>query len=216
VAEARKNKRLIVINLGDAIDGFHHGSMQESLFKVNDQIEAHLILMRDFMKRVGFRKGDELHYVMGTEAHVGDNEKNIAEELQAEVHDLLTLNINGKSHVFAHHGKKRGSGQNEGNALRNFLRDYRDDLEKDDIPPADVLWSGHTHAHTWNTHIRRVKGGEFHELHGIICPSFQAKTRYTYGKMPMVVNSVGGTYMRIGADGEISRPHFVVQVTQDK
>jgi hypothetical protein len=73
-----------------------------------------------------------LHYVLGTESHVGDNEKKIAEKLQADIYDILTMNINGKNHVFAHHGKKRGAGQNEGNALRNFLRDYRDDLEKDE------------------------------------------------------------------------------------
>src|SRR5690349_737876 len=65
VAKARKGKRLIVINLGDAIDGFHHGSMQESLFKEQDQCAAHVLLMQDFLKRVGFdkKKNDELHYV---------------------------------------------------------------------------------------------------------------------------------------------------------
>lgn len=223
VASARKGKRLIIVNLGDAIDGFHHGSLQESIFKTKDQVEAHCLLMREFMKRVAFKKGDELYYVMGTEIHVGETERQIGEELGAvksdngtHVHDILSIDVNGKVHVFAHHGKRRGGGQNEGNTLRNFLRDYRDDLEKDAIPCPDVLWSGHTHGHTWNTHIRRVRGGEFHELHGIICPSFQAKTRYVYGKVPFAVNSVGGTWVKIGVDGEMSRPHFVVQVTSDK
>lgn len=222
VAQARKGKRLIVVNLGDSVDGFHHGSMQESLFMEKDQCGAHVSLMMEFMKRVGFGKSDELYYVRGTEVHVGDTENDMAKELGAVpsapkkyVHEILELNINGLVNVFAHHGKARGSGQNEGNGLRNFLRDIRDDREKDGMTRMDVLWSGHTHGHTWATHIKRMRGGEFHELHGIICPSWQAKTRFALGKVPMAVNSVGGTYARITVDGDICKPRFVVQTTKD-
>lgn len=230
VAKARKGKRLIVVNLGDAIDGFHHGSMQESLFKEQDQSAAHVLLMTDFLKRVAFdkKKGDELYYVRGTEVHVKEAENKIAKELGAVcvdptvekdkrvyVHEILTLNINGLQNVFAHHGKARGTGQNEGNALRNFLRDVRDDREKDGLPRIDILWSGHTHAATWNTHIRRIGSGEFHQMHGVICPSWQSKTRYALAKMAMAVNSVGGTYGRISVDGTFSCPRFVVQTTRD-
>lgn len=223
VRQARKGKRLILVNLGDAIDGFHHGSLQESLFKVNDQCEAHKLLMNDFMKRTGFGKGDELYYVRGTEAHVGDTEQQTAKELGAKrspsglyVHEVLTLNINGLSFLFAHHGKQRGSGQNEGNSLRNFLRDVRSDREKDGLSRIDVLFSGHTHGFTWATHITRIPGGQFHQMHGIICPSFQAKTRYAYGKVPAAVNSVGGVYARVTVDGFFQTPQFVVKVTEDK
>lgn len=225
VAVARKAKRLIVVNLGDAIDGFHHGSMQESLFKEKDQCAAHVILMTEFLSRAGFNKteGDELYYVRGTEVHVKESEHDIAKELGAVragskqyVHEVLTLNINGVQNVFAHHGKHRGSGQNEGNSLRNFLRDIRSDLEKDGLPQIDVLWSGHTHGHTFNSHIARKKNGEFHQMYGVICPSWQAKTRYALGKVPMAVNSVGGVYVRIGADGHFGYPRFVVQTTKDE
>jgi hypothetical protein len=224
VAKARKGKRLILVNLGDAVDGFHHGSLQESLFKEKDQCGAHVILMKDFMRRVGFSKkqGDELYYVRGTEVHVGETESGMAQELGAVradsglyVNEILELNINGLMNVFAHHGRARGTGQNEGNALRNFLRDIRDDREKDDLPRMDVLWSGHTHGHTWNTHIDRVKGGEFHELHGVICPSWQAKTKFALGKVPMAVNSIGGVYARITVDGDLCKPRFIVQTTRD-
>lgn len=222
VGKARKGRRLIVVCLGDSIDGFHHGSLQESLFKINDQCAAHLMLMREFMKRAGFKKGDELYYVRGTEAHVGDTEDDTAAEIGAvksetgrHVHEVLELNINGVLNVFAHHGKQRGSGQNEGNALRNFLRDIRSDRKKDGLPRIDVLWSGHTHGHTWATHIER-DGANFHEMHGIICPSWQAKTRWALGKVPMAVNSVGGVYTRITIDGYMTRPQFVVQTTRDK
>jgi hypothetical protein len=230
VAKARKGKRLIVVNLGDAIDGFHHGSMQETLFQEKDQCAAHVLLMTDFMKRAGFdrKKGDELYYVRGTEVHVKASENEIGKELQAVcvdptkekdkrvyVHEILELNINGLINVFAHHGKQRGSGQNEGNSLRNFLRDIRNDREKDGLSRIDILWSGHTHGHTWGSHISRVSGGQFHQMHGVICPSFQAKTRFALGKVPMAVNSVGAVYTRISVDGTFSSPHFVVQTTRD-
>ena len=224
VAKARKGKRLILVNLGDAVDGFHHGSLQESLFKQQDQCDAHVLLMQDFMQRVSFNRksGDELYYVRGTEVHVGETENQMAKELGAVradtglyVNEILELNINGLINCFAHHGKQRGGGQNEGNALRNFLRDIRDDREKDGFTRMDVLWSGHTHGHTWSTHIKRMKSGEFHESHGIICPSWQAKTHFALGKVPMAVNSVGGVYARITVDGDICKPRFVVQATRD-
>jgi hypothetical protein len=223
VAVARKGKRLVLVNLGDAVDGFHHSSLQESLIKANDQCAAHVMLMQEFMRRVGFnRKGDELHYVRGTEVHVGETEDAMARELGAvradsglHVNEILQLNINGVSNVFAHHGKERGAGQNEGNAIRNFLRDIRADRQKDGLPQIDVLWSGHTHGHSYATHIQRVIDGNYHVFHGIICPSFQAKTRYAYAKVPMVVNSVGGVYVKIGVDGTFGLPRFVVQNTRD-
>lgn len=222
VAKARKGKRLIIVHNGDAIDGFHHGSLQESLFNTQDQSDAHKLLMGEFIRRVGRNKGDELYYVRGTEVHVGQNENEIAKELGAvkasedtHVHGILELNINGMIHCFAHHGKARGAGQNEGNSLRNFLRDIRSDREKDGLPRIDVLWSGHTHGHTYNTHIARQRN-DFHVMHGVICPSFQAKTTYALGKVPMAVNSVGGVYARITADGMMDKPRFVVQTTADK
>jgi hypothetical protein len=224
VAVARKGKRLILVNLGDAIDGFHHGSMQESLFKEADQCAAHVMLMQDFMKRAGFskKKGDELYYVRGTEVHVKDSENETAKELGAVradnglyVNEVLELDINGLRHLFLHHGKARGAGTNEGNALRNYLRDTRDDREKDGLSRIDVLWSGHTHGHTYATHIKRVTGGNYHVFHGVICPSLQAKTRYAYGKVPAAVNSVGGVFVKVTADGTLGLPRFVVQATKD-
>jgi hypothetical protein len=222
VAAARKDKRLILVMLGDAVDGLHHDSKQESLFKEKDQNAAHIQLMQDFMKRVGWRKGDELYYVRGTEVHVKESEQEIGKELgavkagsKAYVHEILSLNINGMQHTFAHHGKDRGAGANEGNALRNYMRDIRIDREKEGLPRIDCLWSGHTHGHTYQSHIARA-GANFHVFHAVICPSWQAKTRYAFMKVPLAVNSVGGVYVKIGADGTMSVPRFVVQTTRDE
>ena len=224
VAAARKGRRLIIVNLGDAVDGIHHNSIQESLFKTKDQAGAQIQLMTEFMKKAGFNKraGDELYYVRGTEVHTGDAEDPIAQELGAVkadsglyVHEIMEKNINGLNHLFLHHGKARGQGVNEGNALRNWLRDMRVNRARDKLTPVDVVWSGHTHGHMYGNHVERMPDGHFHILHGIICPSWQAKTRYAYNKVPSAVNSVGGVFAKIGVDGSFSVPRFVVQVTKD-
>ena len=218
---ARKGRRLIVVNLGDNVDGFHHGSMQESLFRAEDQSGAHMLLMNDFFKRVGFKKGDEYHCVKGTESHVKDYEDDIAKELGAVknkhgeyISDTLLLNINGSKHLFAHHGKSKGSGHNEGNALRNFLRAIRQDRRMSGVERIDALWSGHYHAHCWETHKERQPDGNFHEMHGIILPSWQAKTRYAYAVAATDVNTIGGVYCRVSVDGDIFRPRFRIKPTE--
>lgn len=233
VKAARKDKRLIIVNLGDAIDGRHHDTTQLTLFKEKDQADAHVELMGQFMDAVQFskRSGDELYYVKGTETHVKDNENDMAKALGAVeigefntgdgtkplyISEILHLNINGLNNAFFHHGKSRGSGPNEGNALRNFLRDIRDEREKEGLPLIDVLWSGDTHAHTIATHERRQPNGNYHVFYGIICPSFQSKTRYAYKKVAMAINSIGGVYSRISVDGAFGLPKFAVKVTQDQ
>jgi hypothetical protein len=224
VAVARKGKRLIIVNLGDSVDGIHHLSVQESLFSSTDQAAAHIELMREFMKRTGYskKKGDELHYIQGTESHVGDIENEIGETLGAQrtkktglyVSDVLTLNINGTQQQFLHHGRARGDGANEGNGLRNWMRNIHYDRQKEGMAGLDAIWTGHTHAHTYTTHISRERD-QFHVMHGIICPSWQCKTRYAYAKVPQAVNSVGMVYTLIDVDGEIHTPHFVVQAMSD-
>jgi len=222
VAVARKGKRLVIVNLGDAVDGIHHNSLQECLFNIKDQCAAHVALLEEFKKKVNFGKADELYFVRGTEVHVGETENDMAQELgavQADsglyVNEILEMSINGLNVMFLHHGKSRGRGVNEGNALRNYLRDTRDERASDGLSRLDVMISGHTHAHTYESHIKRTPGGSYHVFHGIICPSFQAKTRYAYSKVPAAVNSIGGTYIKIGADGTFGLPRFVVQVTKD-
>jgi hypothetical protein len=155
--------------------------------------------------------------------HVGDAEDPIGKELGAVqqpeselyVHEILEKNINGLNFLFLHHGKARGRGVNEGNALRNYLRDTRVERERDGLSRLDVMVSGHTHGHMYCNHVERETGGNYHVFHGIICPSWQAKTRYAYAKVPAAINSVGGMYVRISADGSFGLPRFVVQNTKD-
>jgi predicted phosphodiesterase len=219
VAEKRRGKRLIVVHNGDAIEGLHHNSIQVCVTSKASQAEIHTELMDLFLRKAKFEKktGDRLFYVRGTETHVEDIENEIAKDLPAEkapdgnhVFDHLELEINGRLIWLVHHGKKRGAGANEGNAVRNWLRDIYWDCKKSGLHPPDLLISGHTHTPTWNAYIARDKSN-FHMIHGVVCPSWQAKTRFAYKVAPVEVNEVGAVFIEIKADGEIKQPHFILQ-----
>lgn len=215
-ARERKGRRLIVVHDGDAIDGYHHTTEQVVTQNKAEQSEVHIELMDYFLQTARFGKSDELYYVSGTEVHTGDVEHGIAKDLGAkggQVYDHLELNINKKRLWFAHHGKKRGDGANEGNALRNFLRNVYWDHKKRDASPPDYIITGHTHTPTWNTYIVRERDG-FREMHGIICPSWQAKTRFGYMVAPVDVNEVGAVFLKIDADGTAHQPKFLLMGTQ--
>jgi hypothetical protein len=108
---------------------------------------------------------------------------------------------------FLHHGKGRGKGASEGNALRNWLRDVHIDCEKVGKRTPDLIVSGHVHTPTYANYVYR-KGSSFRMIHGVICPSWQSKTRFAWKVAPVDLNEVGSTFIEIKADGEIRLPHF--------
>ncbi len=220
--ERRKGKRLITVHNGDAVEGVHHNSLQICVLNKNSQAEIHTELMDAFLRKTRFEKksGDKLFYVRGTETHVEDIETEIAKDLSAEptpdgnyVFDHLELEINGRLIWMIHHGKGRGRGANEGNTLRNFLKDIYWDCKKSGTRPPDMVISGHTHTPSWNVYVARDKSS-FHLMHGVICPSWQGKTRYAYKVAPVDVNEIGAVFIEIKADGEIRMPHFILQETK--
>lgn len=221
-AERRKGKRLITVHNGDAIEGLHHNSIQMCILNKASQAEIHTELMDTYLRKAKFDKkaGDRLFYVRGTETHVEDIEVEIAKDLGAEkspdgnyVFDHLELEINGRVVWFAHHGKNRGRGANEGNALRNWLRDIYFDCKKIGSRPPDLVITGHVHSPTYSNYVIR-NGSGFHIIHGIICPSWQAKTRFAYKVAPVDVNEIGAVFVEISASGDIRIPHFILQDTK--
>ena len=221
--KARKNKRLIMVHDGDAIEGVHHGSIEAITFNRDEQCEVHVDLMDHFMKQARFsrKQGDRLFYVSGTESHVGDKEEGIAKDLCAEktsndtyVFDHLELEVNGRLVWFIHHGKARGKGANEGNALRNWLRDIFWECKKAGVRPPDLVVSGHTHTPAYGVYV--VSDGDgYHMIHGIICPSWQQKTKFAKKVASVDRNQVGAAFVEIRADGEIRPPVILKQETEE-
>lgn len=210
VKKARKNKRLLVVHNGDAIDGVHHHTLQLVTFLKDEQLDLHIELMEYFLEEIGFdgRKGDKLYYTEGTEVHVDDKEDRIARYLPVQkneeglsVHPELLLNVNGRKVLFLHHGPRRGTGVNRGGPLRNWMGNlFWMNLLKGYEQP-DLVVTGHTHAPAYNTYVQDWK-----IIHGVICPSWQMKTRYVNARNPIERNEIGLIVIEVKADGEIRTP----------
>lgn len=217
VKRVRKEKRLVVVHNGDAIDGDHHHSGDVCSVNPQEQADIHIELMSEFQKRVNWQRGDELYYMRGTEVHTGaDFEDYIARELNAvpdgnfAAWNFLELNTNGVKSWFTHHGGAVAMGANEGNSQKNALRNIQIEAMKDGRIPPTVFYSGHVHTPTYQTHTYRVNGYEYRTMHYIITPSWQTKTRYAWMKAPIHKNKVGGVIHEIKADGLVTIPRFLV------
>jgi len=219
VRQVRKDKKVIVVVTGDAIDGDHHNSGDVCTKNSLEQANIHIEIMNEFQKRIGWKAGDQIHYTRGTQTHVNEYEEYIAEQMGAipggefYVSDLLKLETNGVRSWFIHHGPRKGQGSNEGNPVRSFLRNiYIDALKENDKPP-HVVYTGHVHDPIWESMAMRLPGFKFTQMHGVILPSWQAKTAYAWQAAPVSVNRIGGVYHEIKADGLVTIPNFSVMRT---
>lgn len=212
VAQERKGKNLIIVVDGDAIDGFHHMTPQLTTILPNEQINLHVELMKVFMSTALFNvKTDKIYYVSGTEVHVEENEDIIGLQMNAEpngnvhVWDELILDVNGKSIWFAHQGASAGRGANQGNALRNWIRDIFNECVQEGTRPPDFIITGHSHKPYYTPYSGRYNGG-YHLVHGMICPSWQSKTRYGYKVAALQKSKIGLQYFTVTKDGHITMP----------
>jgi len=215
----RQGKKVQMIVNGDAIDGDHHHSNDVCTADPYEQADIHVELMQDFQKRIDWQAGDELYYTRGTQTHVNEAENNIGREMNAVmcgdyyVWDLLKLSSNGTLSWFVHHGPSAGKGANEGNALRNWLKNIYYDGLKDNFDLPDIVHSGHTHAPDYQPFGYRMNGHEYKNMYGIILPSWQMKTTYAWMKAPVQKNKIGGVHYEIKADGTITIPKFSILET---
>jgi len=216
VKKARKNKRVILVHNGDATDGDHHHSGDVCSLNNLEQADIHIELMNEMQKRIGWQRGDELYYTRGTKTHVEDFEEHIAKQMNAipngssNVFDLLKLEVNGVMAWFVHHGPIKGKGANEGEPVTGFLKTiYFDAIRERKFPP-DIVYTGHTHDPIWVPFGVRLPGFQFKQMHGVILPSWQAKTRFAYMVSPVGKNRIGGVIHEIKADGTIAVPNFYI------
>lgn len=215
VAHARKGKRIRLVVNGDAIDGDHHNSGDVCTINEKEQSDIHIEIMIEFQKLIKWQRGDELYYTKGTQSHVHHQEDYIGEQMGAVANgdyyswDFLKLETNGVLSWFVHHGAGAGHGANEGNNVRNWLKNICYDALKDGERQPDIVYTGHTHDPTYSTFISR-NGMKFYTMHGIGLPSWQAKTTYAWMKAPVQRNKIGGVIHEIKADGVICIPRFCI------
>jgi Ni/Co efflux regulator RcnB len=102
IAQRRKGAKLILVHNGDGVEGDHHNSADVCTTNELEQAEIHIEIMEDIKKRMGWERGDELHYTRGTKTHVKHWESYIADQLNADISERLELKINGRLFVWSH------------------------------------------------------------------------------------------------------------------
>ena len=216
---ARRGRRMVVLHLGDAVEGFHHNTTQVATGHKSKQAKVHEHLMREYLDGAGFDPGagDALVYVRGTEIHVGDVEHSIAANLGAELAyapDVVDLRVNGRLIWLTHHGAGAGEGDTEGDSFRNWLKRTFWTCVKRKRPIPDMVVIGHRHRAMYTTYTQRIED-RFHTIRGVILPSWQAKTRYALGKVPLQVNEIGAGFINVLPDGTFREPYFSLMETRN-
>lgn len=209
-AQLRESKKcdLLIIVMGDAIDGDHHSTHQLTTRNEPEQMMAHVSIMEWTLEQFGFdRSRDKLAYIEGTESHTRDNEEVIAQMLPSErfadgaaCTPFIEMDIQGKLFWFYHHGVAAGFSYSMGSGLYNYVRQIYIDYKMHDKRPPNFVMNADKHKIDYQTY--RHNGNE---IHGLILPPFQDKTRFT-NKLPRAIvhaSKVGFSPVLV-EDGEIN------------
>lgn len=180
-----KKRRLIVVHVGDCIDGLHHNSLQV-MNEVEDQIEAFQDLMLPIVARA-----DAFYGILGTSpSHAGqDNttEAALYRQLGAtEFGQTLTLNVDGVLHDFAHHG--RAGSRPWTSSAANLASDVMLDYAQSGLPLPNYVWRGHRH-------VIDDSGNKILGTRAISLPSWQLKTSFGWRASANTARSDIGGYV---------------------
>lgn len=206
VFKLAKKRKLIVVHVGDLIDGVHHGSLQV-MNEVSDQADAFLELMLPILA-----KADGFYGVLGTgPSHAGmDNstEAQIYRDLGAiEFGQNLTLNVDGVLHDFAHHGRAGSRPWTSGGA--NLAAEVLMDYALSGLPLPNYIWRGHRHV--VDDSGNRIPGSR-----AISLPSWQLKTSFGYRVSGNTVRSDIGGYIVVDGLLDESKSRYRGQPDQRK
>ena len=197
--KGKKRKRLVVAHLGDVVDGVHHQSTQ-LIAEVGDQIQMAVDLLEPIRNKSNYFVG-----ILGTGTHAGQDhatEAAIYKELSADfVGQNLVLDIDGKRHDLAHHGRSGTRPWTTGatNLAAEIILDYA--LTGDPLP--NYIFRGHRH-------VIDDSGSKFENTRLIQCPAWQLKTSHGWRVAGNTVRSdIGGVIVSDTLD--LSRSRYKAQ-----
>lgn len=222
--------RLLVVHVGDAVEGKHHGSTETTTSLVSEHEGLHIAWMEDNLKRLNFGKRDTLIYIAGTEAHNGsqnESEHRIGKDLKARpakkpqmdgtggwyAWSRLLLDVNGVLLDFAHHpGVSAGrKAWGKANSLYNYLTNLY----------FQSLNAGTRLPRYWVRADRHVQvAAKYSDKHGtiegLIMPALQAKTEYVYKVAADALPTLGAWWCVIEADGTTYHDFTLLEYAQDR
>lgn len=216
LANARVGKRLVLVLMGDLLEGVIHGTNETWTNNMSEMADVAIEIIADFQRRVNWSRGDKLYCLRGTYSHSEDWEEKIGEQLNAipdkagnYSRDILEFEENGVNTICVHHGATAGTGANEGNSEVNWLRANVYNYQRELLTPPDIIYSAHVHKPTYAVHAWRKKWVS-KVMHGVIVPSWKMKDRYTAKVSRIEFNHIGGMYQLITGDGIIAPPTWCI------
>jgi hypothetical protein len=217
VLELRRDKTLKLILGGDMIEGVIHGTNEVWTNNPIEMAEVAVEIIGLFQKRVDWQAGDELHCLRGTYRHSEDWEEKIGKELNAVVgangyysQDKAIIETNGKLTWAVHQGAVPGTGANEGDPIRNWLKTTYFNSLRDETDFPDISYSAHFHKPGYASYGWRQGWGAVGNMHGVVCPSWKLKDRFSAKVSRFEKCSVGGMTQLITAEGVIDTPQFFI------
>jgi len=166
-SKKKRKHRIIVVHVGDVIDGNHHGSNQ-IIQDVGDQALVAIEILTPIVDMA-----DATFGILGTEAHAGSGQ---ADEIGiykllgvTEYNQNLMIEIDGKLHDFAHHG--RTGTRPWTSAAASIGVEVLLDCGRAGLPYPDYIWRGHKHEID-------DSGNKLEGTRVISLPSWQLKTAF--------------------------------------
>ena len=179
--KGKNAKRLIVVHLGDILDGEHHGSKQ-IIPEVADQMTLAYQILEPIVHRANAFFG-----ILGTPTHAGidhSHEAKLYRELGAQDYgQQLTLDIDGTAFDFAHHG--RAGGRPWTSAGANVATEVAIDYATRGKPLPNYIIRGHRH-------VIDDSGLKIPGTRAISLPAWQLRTSYGHRVSPTVRSDIGG------------------------
>ena len=193
----RRKHRLVIVCMGDVIDGNHHDTPQ-IIQEVNDQIKLAIDILGDIRD-----SADMFYGIIGTGTHVGaagSVESNIYQAIDAtDYGNQFALEIDGLVHDFSHHG--RAGRRPWTSAAAGLGAEIMLDYIAQGLRPPDYIWRGHNH-------IIDDSGNKLPGTRVICTPSWQLKTEYGWRVSTNTVRSDIGGYIMDGSRLDDSRSRY--------
>lgn len=192
----RKNK-IVVVHTGDVIDGNHHKTTQ-IIQDPLDQVQVALDILQPIVDM-----SDAFFGILGTSTHGGESgsdEVSIYKALGVtEYGQNIMLEVDGKLHDFAHHG--RTGGRPWTSSAASIGVEVMLDCGQQGIPYPDYIWRGHKHNID-------DSGNKLEGTRVITLPSWQLKTAWTYSIVANKTRSDIGAYIVNGGIVDESRSRY--------
>ena len=194
----RRKHRLIIVCMGDVIDGNHHGTPQ-IVQEVADQVSIALDILRPIVEGA-----DAFYGIQGTGIHVGvagTDEAAIYRELgAAEYGQQFALEVDGVVHDFSHH-PGGSSGRSWTSVAARIGAEVMLDYASFGMEPPDYIWRGHNH-------VIDDSGLKLPGTRAICTPSWQLKTEYGYRVSSNRIRSDIGGFIMDGARLDDTRSRY--------